>query len=299
MESTLRRVNAVSSKQFLKTLSSCVLDHQAACPRRYVQSASGTDKSSAQRPKKTPPANRSKALDDLRQRLILVLSHGAHIYNRLLEDFGLRPVTGHWVLKDTGTGVWMLTIPKKGKIKYRHDDFDGHGRLSVSKSKSMEQVLSRVGEHTEELKEFENLVQGFCKTFKVKPTRRSTAANGAAAAPPTRQSDKATPAREVEQETARSIDAPVPNVRGTRYREWQRAMASGKRKVPTLTDEERQYLIERARDLLRQSDIGRKAKPGWLESLEIKVYEKEETGTQGQGSKQLRDGFLGLLRNFW
>ncbi|KAK7748586.1 hypothetical protein SLS53_000606 [Cytospora paraplurivora] len=231
--------------------------------------ASGTHKSSVQHPKKTPPADRSKALSDMMQRLALILSHGAHIYDRLLKDFGLKPVTGHWVLKDTGTGVWMLTNPKKGKIKFRHDDFDGHGRLSVSKSKSMEQVLSRVAEHTEQLEEVESLVQGFGKTFKVEPARRSTVANGAAA-PPTKRSDKATPAREVEQETARSIDAPVLNAGRTRYHEWQRAMASGKREVPTLTDEERQFLIERARDLLRQSDLARKSKPGWLESLEIK-----------------------------
>lgn len=292
----MRRAIAASSMQFLKTPFFRVHGYQGSFPRRYVQSASGRHKTSVQHPKKPPPANRGKALSDMKQRLRLVLHHGANLYDRLLDDFGLRPVTGYWVLKDTGTGVWMVTNHKKGSIKYVHDDFDGYGRLRVATSRSMDQVLSSVGEHTKELKEIESLVQGLAKTFEVKPARRSTAADGAAA--PTKRSGKATPARKVEQETARSIDAPVLNVRRLRYHDWQREMASGQRKVPTLTDEERQYLIERARDLLRQSHTGREAKPGWVESLEIKVYEKE-TGTQGQGSKRMGDENPGLLGKFW
>ncbi|KUI68131.1 hypothetical protein VM1G_03836 [Cytospora mali] len=267
MESTLRRVT-VASKQFLNTPSFRPHRIQGPSLCRYVKHSSkgGKRKDPLMQTFAVPLTSPTLALAafDLRKRLARTVSHGQNLYGSFLESFGLKPVSGYWVLKQTEIGAWMVTNPTKGFIKFIHDSYDSHGRIRSAKPCSMDEMLEKTQYYTNLLKDANRFVEDFCRQFDIKLSKRDTAAEGSAASPEVPSGNlKSKPG-----------ETPLLDFGRRRYQGYVRQKTEGLRKTPTLTEEEKQALIKKARSLLRDSAASRHAKPDWLDSLEIKVYEK-------------------------
>ncbi|KUI53847.1 hypothetical protein VP1G_01199 [Cytospora mali] len=201
---------------------------------------------------------------DLRKRLARTVSHGHNVYDGFLTSFGLKPVSGYWILEQTDIGTWMVTNPTKGFIKFIHDSYDSHGRLRSAKPCSMNEMLEKTQYYTDLLKDANRFVEDFCRQFNIKLSKRDTAAEGSVPSPEVRSGN-------VE---SRQEETPLLDFGRKRYQGYVRQKTEGLRKTPTLTEGERQALIKKARSLLRNSAASRHAKPDWLDCLEIKVFEK-------------------------
>lgn len=294
MESTLRRA-AVASRQFPKMPSFPVHGSQGPSSRHFL---STKDKAALKNSKTGPlmktfitTPNKSShehlgaALFDMRKRLSRVVSHGANIQDHLLKAFGFQPVTGFWVLEDTPTGAWIITNPKKGNIKFVHDEYDEYGRLKTVAPDPIWEVLTSHQQYADLLREACRFVASFREDYGIKPALPDTAAKGAAKAVPMTREEKrlrASLEKEMARRTAerearlKSTKAPViPDLGMRRYRAWLERRGAGIRETPALTYEKKQKMIETAWQLLKDSNASHQQKPGWFESLELRIVEKD------------------------
>ena len=274
MEPTLRRV-AVAPIQFLNMPSILrVYGSQGPSSRRYAHR--GMEWAFVQDPKKPVSDQHGEALSDMRKRMSRVVSHGQNIYANLLKSFAFTPVTGYWVLKDTGMGVWMVTNPKKGHIKFVHDDFDRHGRLNVTQPHSIDQVVQGVEDYTGYLKAANQFVGEFCEKFNIERTCPATTAKTAAVSSNTRAEEvRPRPGPEGARRDAVHLNgAPNPDLARRRFREWQRQKPQELSKTPFLTDREKESMIQTARKLLKRPGSSPQAVSGTMDALDIKIFEK-------------------------
>lgn len=266
METTLRRV-AVASRQFPKMRPLGMYEHRGPSSRRYKHARGAIQNTFTPRKGRPGPETLNEEANELRKKVNRICSHGDNVTRRLREEFALKPVTGYWVLEDTGSGVWIVSSPKKGKIKFVPDIYDKYGRLWVTKPQSIEQSLESAEAYVGLLESANSFVEDFCTRNGFKPSRPSATASASAAAAAAGQSREAVP----EQETAGSGEAPAPVLGSRRLFWWQKKQSEGGRKRSDVTDEEMEALIKKARALLEDSVINRRAKPGWLKSLDIRL----------------------------
>ncbi|ROW05761.1 hypothetical protein VMCG_05308 [Cytospora schulzeri] len=251
--------------------------------------------------KMPPPEAPGAALFDMRKRLSRVVSHGGNVIDHLLKEFGLQPLTGIWVLKDDhpAGGAWIVTNPRKGYIKFVHDDYDPSGRLRATKPDPMPTVIRTSGIYAELLADANRFVAEVCEEYGLKkpvlpdPEREGGEEGKAAAkAKPKTREEKVTELRvkrgkardeakrraeKEEAERRRQEKRPpvIPDLARTRFREWQRRKREKIRETPSLSYEERHTMIETTRELLKEVVATRIVKPGWWESLEVRLYERD------------------------
>lgn len=239
-------------------------------------------------PKKPRPEHLGQAIFDLRKRLARAVSHGTNIHDRLLMDFGLQPVKGFWVLTDTPAGTWVITNPKKGNIKFVHDDYDEYGRLKTTGPRPIWDVINDHQQYADLLEDACRFVAALREDYGIKPAQPDAAAKRAAWVVPMTRKEK-TLQKELEKERARRkkeneekerrqqlTKVPIiPGLAKRRFEAWRKRMVEGTRDTPPLTYEERNTMIERTREILKSSSTVRQLKAGWLECLEIKVVEKD------------------------
>lgn len=243
-----------------------------------------------QKDPKPPHAAPGVALFDLRKRLSRAISHGDNIHAHLLASFALVPVRGFWVLQDTPAGTWMVTHPKKGSVKFCHDDFDPYGRLKTVGLRPIEALMKEHQEYVALLQHANRFAAGFVEDFCSGPAGQGPAANRLWAKPEVSSPEDRAFLDEVKKQSAMRKytakkkekerllrEAKEPVVKGLgkeRFEAWCRRKAEGVKATPPLTLEERTSMIERTRKLLVSSSTPKQQKPGWFESLEIRIHEK-------------------------
>lgn len=218
-------------------------------------------KTSSNRPKKPAPteAEAAEAVADMRKRMARMVSHSGNFYDHILRHFGFRPITGFFVLKDTGTGAWIVTNPKKCNVKFVNDKFDDYGRLWLTHPPPMERVIKDAGNLTSVLKDGNQFMADWMKKW-----GPYAGCRGPAKTETTRPKSK---------KAALAVPAPDPDRARTRFREWQRQKVEGPNPMPSVSDDEKEALERAAREVLRKSERSRKLPPGSTADSVIKIHD--------------------------